>query len=141
MAKTKQQAVVDVVLPVTPDGEPAGEAQVIAVRSTAPPVVRDTSGDGALLLGLVAGAVVGAVVGLFLAPQRGDETRQQLTRVLREEEPRQQLLDKVRGGTAPVEEALDPVAQVAQYQAAPVRDTAPPPYTAPDATVAGTTHS
>ena len=133
MAKKKQTVVAEVKLPVDPTD--AGEVEVVSVRRV-PPAGRDTSGDGYLLLGLVAGAVVGAVVGLFLAPERGADTRQQLTRILREEEPRQQLLGKVRGVTAP--EALDPVAQVTQYQAPPVRETASPPYSAPPSTAAST---
>src|SRR6476661_50917 len=120
MAK-KQKAVAEVVLPA----DPTGDVEVVAVRPLPPG--RDTSGDGYLLFGLMAGAVLGAVAGLFLAPHRGDETRQQLTRVLREEEPRQQLLGKMRRATP---EALDPLAQVEQYQAPPVREPAPAPYSA-----------
>lgn len=119
MAK-KHKAVAEVVLPA----DPAEDVEVVAVRPLPPG--RDASGDGYLLFGLVAGAVLGAVAGLFLAPQRGDDTRQQLTRVLREEEPRQELLGKMRRATP---EALDPLAQVEQYQAPPVREAAP--YSAP----------
>jgi len=107
------------------------------------PPAQAESGAEYLLAGLVVGAVVGAAVGLFMAPRRGEDTRRQLLSRLpgnlgeaadNWSEDAGAVVDKVASAvptpTQATPAALDPVAQVAQYQTPPVRDTAPAPYTA-----------
>lgn len=63
---------------------PAVDAEHYDVTEPAEPVgqsfeeERDWRGVGALGLGIIAGALVGAGVALLLAPQSGEETREQL---------------------------------------------------------------
>jgi len=105
------------------------------------------SGAEYLLAGLLVGAMVGAAVGLFMAPRRGEETRRQLLSRLPGnlgeaadtwQDDAQAVVDTVADKVASAvpapnqatPAALDPVAQVTQYQAPPERSTAPAPYTA-----------
>ncbi len=107
-----------------------------------PPAPAD-SGLEYLLAGLLVGAAIGAAVGLFMAPRRGEDTRRQLLSRLPGnlggaaddwQDATDQVADTadvpvpVPSGVSPA--ALDPVAQVAQYQTPPVGDSAPAPYTA-----------
>jgi hypothetical protein len=118
----------------------------------APPPTAEGGGEAYLLAGLLVGAALGAVVGLFLAPRSGEETRKQLVDRLPGnagetlQATRRQVLRRLPGGAgetpATPEEAgpagppalnttpaaLDPVAQVTQYEAPPVRTDAPAPY-------------
>ena len=112
------------------------------VMLVAPPAQAE-SGAEYLLAGLLVGAVIGAAVGLFLAPRRGEDTRRQLLSHLPGKlgEAADTGHDEAEKATETVAQAmpvpsqatpaaLDPVAQVTQYQAPPVRDNAPAPYTA-----------
>jgi len=111
----------------------------------APPPPQD-SGAGYLIAGLLIGTVVGAAVGLFLAPRSGDETRQQVRArlpggvgVAVEEEAaavQAAVQDTVPPPSNATPAALDPVAQVEQYGAAPVRTDAPAPYSTEGTTAA-----
>jgi hypothetical protein len=152
MSKPKRQPVVshrvDLALEDTNGDERADDRYLVVVA--APPVREDT-GEAYMLAGLVLGAALGAVVGLFLAPRSGDETRRQVLgrlpgnvgdtfadvqRQIRQRLPGQAADTAAEPGAAgsdaaPVNAppgALDPVAQVTQYEAPPVRTDAPAPY-------------
>ena len=56
------------------------------------------SGFGSFLAGVVIGGLVGAAVGLMLAPQSGDQTREQLGEFV--DEKRSQLGDAINEGKA-----------------------------------------
>ena len=56
------------------------------------------SGAGSFLAGVVIGGLVGAAVGLLLAPQAGDQTREQLGEFV--DEKRSQLGDAINEGKA-----------------------------------------
>lgn len=118
----------------------------------APPPAAEDGGEAYLLAGLLVGAALGAVVGLFMAPRSGEETRKQIMDRLPGnagetlQATRRQVLRRLPGGAgetpAPPEgtgsagppalnttpAALDPLAQVTQYEAPPVRTDAPAPY-------------
>lgn len=152
MSKPKRQPVVsrrvDLDLEDT-DGEDRADDRYLVVVA-APPTPAD-NGEGYLLAGLVLGAALGAVVGLFLAPRSGEETRRQVLRRLPQnmgdtlagmpQQVRRRLPGQpadsgaAASGDQPLVPpanappgALDPVAQVAQYEAPPVRTDAPAPY-------------
>jgi len=112
------------------------------VMLVAPPAQAE-SGAEYLLAGLLVGAVIGAAVGLFMAPRRGDDTRRQLLSRLpgnlgaaadtwpdEAAQAAEEVIQKVPMPSQASPAALDPVAQVTQYQDPPVRTTAPAPYTA-----------
>jgi len=96
------------------------------------------SDAGYLIAGLLLGTVIGAAVGLFLAPRSGEEIRQQLKSRLpgglgeavedHAEAAKEAVKNVVPAPSNATPAALDPVAQVTQYQAPPVRTTAPAPY-------------
>ncbi len=122
--------------PVVLDGEDGDSERYVMLA--APPAQAE-SGAEYLLAGLLVGAVIGAAVGLFMAPRRGEDTRRQLLSRLpgnlgdaagTGHDAAEQVTQKVLMPSQATPAALDPVAQVAQYQAPPVRDTAPAPYTA-----------
>jgi len=118
-------------------GDGADDRYVVMV---APPPAED-DGLGYVLAGLVLGTVLGAAVGLFLAPRSGTETRSALQRhlpgglgVAPAAQPDDEAAPDLRVGPVPSQAtpaALDPVAQVAQYQTPPPGDAAPP-YTTGD---------
>jgi len=107
----------------------------VVLRAAPPP---DDSDAGYLIAGLLLGAVLGAAVGLFLAPRSGEEIRQQLKSRLpgglgeavedHAEAAKEAVKNVVPAPSNATPAALDPVAQVTQYQAPPVRTTAPAPY-------------
>jgi hypothetical protein len=111
----------------------------------APPPPAD-SGAGYLIAGLLVGAVLGAAVGLFLAPRSGAETLRQMRARLpgglseAVEEGADSVTSAVTNVVPPPTNApapaLDPVAQVAQYGAAPVQFDGPAPYRTNDTTAA-----
>jgi len=138
MPKQPTQRVVS--RPVALDAEDGDSGRYVML--VAPPAQAE-SGAEYVLAGLLVGAVVGAVVGLFMAPRQGEETRRQLLSRLpgslgetadtghdEADQVAEQVTQKVPVPSQASPAALDPVAQVAQYQAPPVRDTAPAPYTA-----------
>jgi hypothetical protein len=116
------------------DGDNAGRYVL-----TVAPAPAEDDGAGYLIAGLVLGTLLGAAVGLFLAPRSGEETRRTLLNRLPgslgepAEEPAGELpaanTEAVPTPTNATSAALDPVAQVEQYQEPPARETAPP-YTA-----------
>lgn len=126
-------------------GEEDGSIDDRYVVMVAPPPPAD-SGTGYLIAGLVLGTVLGAAVGLFLAPRSGEETRRQLQARL----PGglgEAVVESATAATAAVQNvvpspsnatpaALDPVAQVTQYQAAPVQTDAPAPQSTDSTTAA-----
>ena len=63
------------------------------------------SGFGSFLAGVVIGGLVGAAVGLLLAPQTGDQTREQLGEFV--DEKRSQLGDAINEGKAAAARARD----------------------------------
>lgn len=123
-----------------------GDAADRYVVLAAPPVKQADDETGYLLAGLLLGAALGAAVGLFLAPRSGEETRQAIKSRLplvgegaaedAEAAPGSEPSAIPAPTNAPAG-ALDPVAQVAQYQTPPVAAT-PPPYTAGEAAPPGT---
>lgn len=114
------------------EGDPSIDDRYVVMLAPPPP---QDSGTGVLLAGMLVGAVIGAAVGLFLAPRSGEETRWQVARRL----PGglgEAIADQAEAATETVKHsapppsnatpaALDPVAQVAQYQAPPVSTVVP----------------
>jgi len=113
------------------------------------PPAQAEGGAEYLLAGLLVGAVIGAAVGLFMAPRRGEDTRRQLLSRLpgnlgeaadtwhdEAGQAAEEVIQKVPVPSQASPAALDPVAQVTQYQDPPVRATAPAPYTADTASSA-----
>jgi gas vesicle protein len=124
--------------PPDPALEPEVEVVTVPVYVPVRPATK-RGNDAYLLLGLVSGAVLGAAGALFLTPQTGADLRKGKlgSDAIAARDPEAEAAEALRqmAASQPAE-ALDPLAQVAQYGDTPVRTDASPPYTvaADDAT-------